>query len=95
MLLSDPVDLIYISQVGYIYAVGVLKDHELKRSYKGNPSWVAESRRGLPGATDPSQQGALKAADGPEYASLISAALCLSEGVARMTHALRNHPFPR
>lgn len=25
MLLSDPVDLIYISQVAYIYAVGVLK----------------------------------------------------------------------
>lgn len=51
MLLSDPVVLISKSQVGYIYAVGVLKDHELKRSYKGSPSWVAESRRGLPGAT--------------------------------------------
>lgn len=68
MLLSDPVDLIYKSQVGYIYAVGALKDHELKHSYKGNPSWVAESRRGLPGATGPNQQGALEAADGPGYA---------------------------
>lgn len=45
---DDTVDLIYISQVGYISVLGVLKDHELKRSYKGNPLWVMESQRGLP-----------------------------------------------
>lgn len=30
MLLSNTVNLIYISQVGYISVLGVLKDHELK-----------------------------------------------------------------
>lgn len=87
---DDDVDLIYISQVDYISVLGVLKDHELKRSYRGNPLWFMESQWGLP---EPA--GHFKGSWWPRLClSLITAGLCLSDGADRTTHALQNHPFP-